>query len=216
MRPFTQHEGRMVPLDRGDVDTDQIIPKQYCKRVTRELGPFLFRDWRDADPDFAMDRPQHQGASILIAGDNFGCGSSREHAAWAVEDAGYRVVVAPSFGDIFRTNCHKVGVLPVVLSNEDVRHLMELAETEPDTVMKVDLETRSLSCPGWQRDFEMDEFVRTCLLNGWDDVGLTLRHEAQITAFEAHLPEWAVPVGLAPRPARGGTAGTERGDGGDD
>jgi 3-isopropylmalate/(R)-2-methylmalate dehydratase small subunit len=194
MRAFTRHEGRMVPLDRADVDTDQIFPKQYGKRITRELGPYLFRDWRDSDPDFPLDRPQYQGASVLVAGENFGCGSSREHAVWAVDDAGFRVVVAPSFGDIFRNNCYKSGILPVILPEADVRHLVEQATASPETLVTVDLETRSLRCGDWEREFPIDDFVRTCLLNGWDDIGLTLRHEADIAAFEARLPEWAVPV----------------------
>src|SRR5712691_3968579 len=122
MRRFTTHEGRMVPLDRANVDTAQIIPKQFCKRVERSgYGPFLFDTWRREETGFVLDQPRHRDASILLAGENFGCGSSREHAVWALEGAGFRAVVAPSLGDIFRGNCHKVGVLPVVLPPEDVR-----------------------------------------------------------------------------------------------
>jgi 3-isopropylmalate/(R)-2-methylmalate dehydratase small subunit len=195
MRPFTRHEGRLVPLDRANVDTDQIIPKQFCKRVERTgFGPCLFYDWRRADPDFVLDRPRYRGASILVAGDNFGCGSSREHAVWAIEDAGYRVVVAPSFGDIFRNNCHKIGVLPVVLDEAGVRRLMDVAAGDPAAVVTVDLPSQSIAGPGFQYAFDIPPFVKECLLNGWDDIGLTMRHQSHIARYEARLPAWIVPV----------------------
>jgi 3-isopropylmalate/(R)-2-methylmalate dehydratase small subunit len=195
MRPFIRHEGRLVPLDRANVDTDQITPKQFCKRIERSgYGDCLFYNWRQEDPEFILDRPQHRGASILVAGDNFGCGSSREHAVWSIDDAGYRVVVAPSFGDIFRNNCHKVGVLPVVLPAADVRRLMDIAAADPGQAMVVDLETQTVRGGGFEAGFEIDPFVKVCLLQGWDDIGLTLRHAADIDAFEARLPSWIVPA----------------------
>ncbi len=188
MRPFLRHTGRMAPLDRADVDTDQIIPKQFLKRVERSgFGPFLFHDWRRSDPDFPLDRPQHRGASILVAGANFGCGSSREHAPWALEDAGFRVVIAPSFADIFRTNCGKIGLLALALPEAQVRQLMSIAEEAPETELTVDLESQAVTAPGgsFEARFDIDPFTKECLLNGWDDVGLTLRHEVAIAAYES-------------------------------
>ncbi len=185
MRKFSRHTGRMVPLDRADVDTDQIIPKQFLKRIERSgFGPFLFYDWRK-DPAFVLNRPEHAGASILVAGPNFGCGSSREHAPWAIEDAGFRVVVAPSFADIFRANCGKIGLLAVELPEARVRQLMELAEENPALEITVDLESQTVVAPGFEAHFEIDGYTRENLLNGWDEVALTLRHEAAIAAFEA-------------------------------
>jgi 3-isopropylmalate/(R)-2-methylmalate dehydratase small subunit len=179
------HRGRMAPLDRDNVDTDQIIPKQFLRRVERSgFGPFLFYDWRREDPDFVLDRPQYHGASVLVAGVNFGCGSSREHAPWAIEDAGYRVVIAPSFADIFRSNCGKVGILAVPLPEGRVRQLMEIATEAPDTELTVDLEKQLVSAPGFECAFEVDPFTRESLLNGWDEVALTLRHQADIAAYE--------------------------------
>ena len=186
MRPLRVHRGRMAPLDRDNVDTDQIIPKQFLKRVERSgFGPFLFHDWRRDEKDFVLDRPQHRGASVLVAGANFGCGSSREHAPWALEDAGYRVVVAPSFADIFRSNCGKIGVLAVSLPEGRVRQLMEIASEAPETELTVDLERGLITGPGFEAGFEVDPFTRECLLNGWDEVALTLRHQDQISAYEA-------------------------------
>jgi 3-isopropylmalate/(R)-2-methylmalate dehydratase small subunit len=185
MKPLRVHRGRMAPLDRDNVDTDQIIPKQFLRRVERSgFGPFLFYDWRREDPEFVLDQPQHRGASILVAGTNFGCGSSREHAPWAIEDAGYRVVIAPSFADIFRSNCGKVGILALALPAARLRHLMEIATEAPDTELTVDLERQVVSAPGFECDFEVDPFTRECLLNGWDEVSLTLRHEQAIAAYE--------------------------------
>jgi 3-isopropylmalate/(R)-2-methylmalate dehydratase small subunit len=175
----------MLPLDRADVDTDQIIPKQFLKRIERSgFGPFLFYDWRRTDPDFPLDQPRYQGASVLVAGANFGCGSSREHAPWAIEDAGFQVVIAPSFADIFRTNCGKIGLLAITLPEGQVRQLMSIAEEDPETEVAVHLEAQIVSAPGFEGRFEIDPFVKECLLNGWDDVALTLRQEDAIAAFE--------------------------------
>jgi 3-isopropylmalate/(R)-2-methylmalate dehydratase small subunit len=172
MKSFARVTSPPVVLDRNDVDTDQIIPKQFLKRIERTgFGEFLFFDWRK-DPAFELN---HQTGRILIAGRNFGCGSSREHAPWALEDYGFDVVIAPSFGDIFRQNSLKIGLLPVQLPEEQVRELMTRDE------ITVDLETRTVD----EFSFELDDFTRDCLLNGWDDISLTLRHEDAITAFEA-------------------------------
>jgi 3-isopropylmalate/(R)-2-methylmalate dehydratase small subunit len=188
VRALRVHRGRMVPLDRDNVDTDQIIPKQFLKRVERSgFGPFLFHDWRRDEKDFVLDRPEHRGASVLVAGANFGCGSSREHAPWALEDAGYQVVVAPSFADIFRSNCGKIGVLAVSLPPGRVRQLMEIASEAPETELTVDLERGVITAPGFEAAFEVDPFTRECLLNGRDEVALTLRHQDEISAYEARV-----------------------------
>jgi 3-isopropylmalate/(R)-2-methylmalate dehydratase small subunit len=186
----------MAPLDRANVDTDQIIPKQFLKRIERSgFGPFLFHDWRRDDPDFVLDRPEHRGASVLVAGPNFGCGSSREHAPWSIQDAGFRAVIAPSFADIFRNNCLKVGLLPVQLPEASVRRLMDLATEDPSTIVTVDLEAGTVTAAGFAERFEVDPFARACLLNGWDDVALTRRHEAAIAAYEARRDPWLPTVG---------------------
>jgi len=196
MEPFVRHSGTMAPLDRGNVDTDQIIPKQFLKRIERSgFGPFLFYDWKRSDPGFVLNRPEHAGASVLVAGPNFGCGSSREHAPWSIQDAGFRVVIAPSFGDIFRTNSLKIGLLPVQLPEGSVRRLLELASEDPSTVVTVDLEGQMVSAAGFSEPFEVDAFSRECLLNGWDDVALTLRHDDRIAAFEAGRASWLPSVG---------------------
>ena len=191
MQPFRRHEGRMAPLDRANVDTDQIIPKQFLKRIERSgFGPFLFHDWRRNDPDFVLNRPEYRGASVLLAGPNFGCGSSREHAPWSLEDAGFRAVIAPSFADIFRANCLKIGLLPVQLPEPSVRRLMDLATEDPATTVMVDLEAQTVTAAGFAERFDVDPFSRDRLLDGVDDVGLTLRHEADIAAFEARRDPW--------------------------
>jgi 3-isopropylmalate/(R)-2-methylmalate dehydratase small subunit len=171
-------------LDRPDVDTDQIIPKQFLKRIERTgYGEFLFYDWRQ-DPDFELNRPGCDGARILVTGPNFGCGSSREHAAWALQDYGFDVVIAPSFGDIFFSNSVQIGLVPVVLPQPQVKELMESALSGGQ--LTVDLERRTVSdASGHSFAFEVDPFVRHCLLNGLDSIGLTLRHEVDIDAFEA-------------------------------
>jgi 3-isopropylmalate/(R)-2-methylmalate dehydratase small subunit len=191
MDAFQRHQGRMVPLDRANVDTDQIIPKQFLKRIERAgFGPFLFYDWRRNDPEFILDQPEYQGASVLLAGPNFGCGSSREHAPWSIQDAGFRVVIAPSFADIFRNNCLKIGLLPVELPEASVRRLMEVALEDPTAVVTVELESQTVEAAEYSEPFEIDPFAKECLLNGWDDVALTLRHQDAIAAFESRRPDW--------------------------
>ena len=190
MQPFTTHTGTALPLDRSDVDTDQIIPAEYLKRIERTgFGPFLFAEWRK-DPGFVLNRPEHARASILVAGPNFGSGSSREHAVWALEDAGFRAVIAPSLADIFRTNCTKVGLLPVRLPPDAVHRLMDAVTGDPTTRVTVDLEAKAVSAPGFRAAFDIDDFTRWRLLEGLDDIGLSLRHEEAITAFEAARPSF--------------------------
>ncbi|MEQ8834627.1 MAG: 3-isopropylmalate dehydratase small subunit [Miltoncostaeaceae bacterium] len=186
MEPFRRVEGVICPLDRSDVDTDQIIPKQFLKRIERTgFGEFLFWDWR-GEEGFPLDRPEYAGAPILVAGRNFGCGSSREHAPWALEDHGFRVVIAPSFADIFRNNCTKIGMLPVILPDADVREIMREAMENPGATGAVDLERTVVTTPGGREiPFEFDELGRERLLNGWDDIALTLTHGDDIEAFEA-------------------------------
>jgi 3-isopropylmalate/(R)-2-methylmalate dehydratase small subunit len=191
MEAFRRHQGRMAPLDRANVDTDQIIPKQFLKRIERSgFGPFLFYDWKRQDPDFVLNRAEYQGASVLVAGPNFGCGSSREHAPWSLEGAGFRVVIAPGFADIFRSNCLKIGLLPVQIAEPSVRRLLELAVEDPTTSVTVDLEAQTVTAAGFTERFDMDPFARECLLNGLDSVALTLRHADAITAYEATRESW--------------------------
>jgi 3-isopropylmalate/(R)-2-methylmalate dehydratase small subunit len=181
MRPFRRCEGPLAVLDRADVDTDQIVPKQFLKRIERTgFGEFLFFDWMQ-EPDFELNQPEAEGAKILLTGRNFGCGSSREHAAWALQDYGFEVVVAPSFGDIFRTNCLKIGLLPVVLPEEVVKALMAGGSGR---VVVVDLEAQTVGTYA----FDFDSFERHRLLEELDDVALTLRHADVIAAFEAAHP----------------------------
>ena len=190
MEPIAVIEGTALPVDRSDVDTDQIIPAEYLKRIERSgFGPYLFAEWRK-DPDFVINDVRYAGASIVLAGPNFGCGSSREHAPWAIEDAGFRAVVAPSFGDIFRTNCTKIGLLPVELPAESVRALLDAVLDDPATRIEVDLEGRGVRAPGLDETFEIDDFTRWRLLEGLDDIGLTMRNEEKITAFEAGRAHW--------------------------
>jgi 3-isopropylmalate/(R)-2-methylmalate dehydratase small subunit len=190
MQAFTTHTGRAVPLDRSDIDTDQIIPARYLKRVERTgYGAFLFDEWRK-DPSFVLNDPRYEGATILLAGENFGSGSSREHAVWAIEDAGFRAVIAPSFADIFRNNCCKVGLLPVELPAESVRALMDAVIDDPSTEITVDLEALAVTAPTVQESFAFDDFRRWCLLEGMDDIALILRYEPDITAFEATRSSW--------------------------
>ncbi len=199
MEAFRRHRGRMLPLDRANVDTDQIIPKQFLKRIERSgFGPFLFHDWRRTDPDFVLNRPEYREASVLVAGENFGCGSSREHAAWSLQDAGFRVVIAPSFGDIFRSNCLQTGLLPVQLAPAAVRRLLDLAAEEPVTEAHVDLETLTVSAAGFAESFELDAVARERLLHGWDDVALALRHGEAIAEYEAGRPAWLPSLGSRP------------------
>ena len=187
-------EGIVAAMDRADVDTDQIIPKQFLKRIERTgYGPFLFNDWRfnpdgSEKPDFELNDPKLKGAKILVAGRNFGCGSSREHAAWALEDAGFRIVLAPSFGDIFRTNATKSGMAPIVLSDDDLERIK--AALEERNELTVDLEGLEIRHPnGLTISFAFDDFARHMLLEGLDDIGLTLQREDKIAAYEAaHAP----------------------------
>jgi 3-isopropylmalate/(R)-2-methylmalate dehydratase small subunit len=188
MRPFRTHTGRAVPLDRSDVDTDQIIPAEYLKRIERSgFGPFLFDSWRK-DQDFVLNDPRYDGASILVTGPNFGSGSSREHAVWALEDHGFRAILAPSFADIFRNNCTKVGLLPVQLPEPTMRALLSAVSDDPSLEITVDLQAKRVVGAGVDEAFEMDDFTRWRLLEGLDDIGLTLRHAAAIDAFEQARP----------------------------
>jgi 3-isopropylmalate/(R)-2-methylmalate dehydratase small subunit len=182
VKAFERITGRAAVLDRADVDTDQIIPKQFLKRIERTgYGEFVFFDWMK-EPDFELRRPEYAGAKILLAGRNFGCGSSREHAAWALQDYGFDVVIAPSFGDIFRTNALKIGLVPIVLEAEEVQALMGAASTGPLTV---DLEAQQITGPdGEVIPFEFEPFARDCLLQGLDEIALTLRRQGAITAYE--------------------------------
>jgi len=190
MEPVKRVSGRMAPLDRADVDTDQIIPKQFLKRIERTgYGPFLFFDWR-ADGKFVLDRPEHAGASVLVTGANFGCGSSREHAPWALRDFGFRAIISPSFADIFLANSYKTGLLAVTLPERQVRHLIDLASEDPTAIVTVDLEKQEVRGEGFTYGFEIDAFARECLLGGLDEIGLVERHEAEITAYEAKRSGW--------------------------
>ena len=194
MQPFTTHRGRVATLDRANVDTDQIIPKQFLKRIERTgFGQFLFFDWRflpdgAPNPDFELNKPELQGATILVTRRNFGSGSSREHAVWALEDYGFRSVIAPSFADIFFNNCFKNGVLPITLSEADIDYLFDKAESTPNYELTIDLHEKKVrDAHGFERGIELDEFRRECLLGGLDDIALTLKHEDKITAFEQSL-----------------------------
>ena len=195
MQPFRIHRGRVVPLDRANIDTDQIIPKQFLKRIEKTgFGEFLFNDWRRSadgslDPAFVLNQPRYAGASILVAGKNFGCGSSREHAVWALADFGLRAVVAPSFADIFANNCVKNGVLTVVLSEPEVREMARKAEEVAAYQLTIDLENTCIfDDSGFKSSFSIDEFTRHCLLKGLDDIGLTLQQENEIGAYETRHP----------------------------
>ncbi|HZQ22082.1 MAG TPA: 3-isopropylmalate dehydratase small subunit [Terriglobales bacterium] len=195
MKPFRLHTGKVVPLDRQNVDTDQIIPKQFLKRIERTgFGEFVFHDWRHTqdgrkDSSFVLHQARFEGASILVAGKNFGCGSSREHAVWALSDFGFRAVIAPSFADIFANNSVKNGFLPVALPEQQVSEIMRRAQAEEGYQLTIDLEKQRVhDARGLSADFQMDEFSRHCLLNGLDDIGLTLQHEPEIAAYEAKHP----------------------------
>jgi 3-isopropylmalate/(R)-2-methylmalate dehydratase small subunit len=195
MKPFRIHQGKVAPLERVNVDTDQIIPKQFLKRIERTgFGEFLFYDWRRGqdgkpDPSFVLDHPKYKGASILIAGKNFGCGSSREHAVWALADFGFRVVIASSFADIFANNSSKNGFLNVTLREDEVAELMRRAEQHEGYQLTVDLEQRKVDDhQGFSAKFQIDDFIRHCLLEGLDDIGLTLQHEDRIAGYEARHP----------------------------
>ena len=195
MLPFRVHTGLVAPLDRANVDTDQIIPKQFLKRVARTgFGEFLFHDWRyDEDgrpkPSFVLNESRYAGASVLVAGRNFGCGSSREHAPWALFEYGFRAIIAPSFADIFANNCTKNGVLPVALTDEETAEIVRRAESVQGYELTVDLERCVVrDASGFEASFKTDEFRRYCLLKGLDDIGLTLRHEPEISEYESRRP----------------------------
>jgi 3-isopropylmalate/(R)-2-methylmalate dehydratase small subunit len=197
MQPFRIHTGLVAPLERPNVDTDQIIPKQFLKRVERTgFGEFLFYDWRYTndgalESSFVLNEPRYTGASILVAGRNFGCGSSREHAPWALLDYGFRAIIAPTFADIFANNCLKNGLLPVALAEDVVAQLSARAREFENYCVTVDLERCIVADEhGLAESFVLDEFRRHCLLNGLDDIGLTLQHEAAIAAYEARRPRW--------------------------
>jgi 3-isopropylmalate/(R)-2-methylmalate dehydratase small subunit len=179
VKPLRTVSGRVAVLDRADVDTDQIVPKQFLKRIERTgYGEFLFYDWRK-DPAFELNRPEYAGASILVAGRNFGCGSSREHAPWALEDFGFQAIVAPSFGDIFYANCTKIGLLPVILDEEHCRAIAGAGEA------RIDVDDQTVTSADGVFEFEIDEEVKHRLVNGLDDIGLTLQRQGEIDAFEA-------------------------------
>lgn len=191
MTPVTVIEGTLAPLPRGNVDTDQIMPKQYLKRVERTgYGQYLFAEWRE-DAGFVLERPEYQSAKILVTGPNFGSGSSREHAPWGLQDWGFEAIVAPSFADIFWTNCTKIGLLPVVLSEKECAYLIELAEAEPEAEVTVDLPEQTVTyLDEFQARFDIDQFVKWRLVEGLDDIGLTLRHTDLIDDFEQARPDW--------------------------
>lgn len=192
MDAFTTHTGTAVALRRSDVDTDQIIPSDWLKRVERTgFGAGLFAAWRE-DPSFVLNQPQYQGARILVAGANFGTGSSREHAVWALEDYGFQAVVSSRFADIFRTNCTKVGLVPVEVDEDTGARLLAAVATDPALVVTVDVAARTVSAPaaGIESGFPLDDFTRHRLLEGLDDIDLTLRHAGAIAAYEAHRPAW--------------------------
>ncbi len=202
MKPINQHQGIVAPMDRANVDTDAIIPKQFLKSIKRSgFGPHLFDAWRYEDEgqpgmdcskrplrkDFVLNQPRYKGASILLARRNFGCGSSREHAPWALEDAGFRIIIAPSYADIFFNNCFKNGLLPIVLSEDDVETLFQKVASQQGFELKVDLSAQTVSTVdgSFTRSFEVEPFRKHCLINGLDDIGLTLVHADKIKAFEA-------------------------------
>ncbi|MBA2389267.1 MAG: 3-isopropylmalate dehydratase small subunit [Geodermatophilaceae bacterium] len=191
MEKFRQHTGQVAPLRRSNVDTDQIIPAVYLKRVTRTgFEDGLFAAWRSQEPDFVLNRPEYAGASILVAGSDFGIGSSREHAVWALLDYGFRVVICPRYGDIFRGNSLKAGLLTVVLDQPVVESLWQYAEDDPAAEVTVDLDARTILAGDLRIAFDLDDYARWRLMEGLDDISVTQRHEHDITAFEAARPQW--------------------------
>ena len=198
MNKFTAHTGIPVPLYQANIDTDQIVPKKFLLRVARAgFGEALFYDWRVSsdgtpNPDFVLNNPKYDGGSILLAGKNFGCGSSREHAPWALDDYGFRIVIASAFADIFYNNCFKIGLLPIILEEEKVAELVEKAESLENYQITVDLENQKVTdSKGFDESFAVDEFRKYCLINGLDDIGLTLQHADKISEFEKLRPSWA-------------------------
>lgn len=210
MEKFTRLTGRALPLNRADVDTDQIIPAKYLKRIERTgFGEFAFESWR-RDPDFILNNPDYQGAPILLAGPNFGCGSSREHAPWALEGLGVRAILAPSFADIFRNNCAKIGLLTVAVSQEDIDRLVARAEELPSSEIEIDLEHETVAAPdgSFRRSFDIDPFVKYCLVNGLDPIGLTLLEQDSIAGFESRREDANYPA-LRAQPLIGRSSGSD-------
>ncbi|PZS34449.1 MAG: 3-isopropylmalate dehydratase small subunit [Pseudonocardiales bacterium] len=192
MQTFREVTATAVPIDRANIDTDAVLPAIYMKRVTRSgYGDVLFLEWKK-DPNFVLNRPEYQGASILITGPNFGCGSSREHAPWALRDGGFRAIISPSFADIFRGNCLRNGLLPVILPEAQVHTLMQTVEADPATTITIDLVSREVRCPRIDliAKFSLDDHNRTRLLEGLDDIDLTMRHMDDIRRYEASRSEW--------------------------
>jgi len=195
MQPVTVVAGQMAPLPRANIDTDAIIPKQFLKRVERSgFGPFLFWDWAhdaegELDPGFVLNRPEYAAAVVLVSGPNFGSGSSREHAPWAIEDRGFRAIIAPSFADIFRGNCHNVGILPVVLTADEVAQLTALAD-DPRNEVVIDLPAQTVTSGGFRAAFDIDPSVKHRLMNGLDPIASTLAHADEIVRYESGRPAW--------------------------
>jgi 3-isopropylmalate/(R)-2-methylmalate dehydratase small subunit len=192
MEPVGRIQGKAMPLNRADVDTDQIIPAKYLKLVERTgFGKYLFDTWRK-DESFVLNDPRYAGSPVLVGGPNFGCGSSREHAPWSLEDYGFKAIIAPSFADIFRNNCAKIGLLTVTLTPDEVDIIMQRAEQTPGSEVYVDLESQTVGIVGeeWQMHFDIDPFVKHCLINGLDDISLTLQHADEITEFEKTRPSF--------------------------
>ena len=190
MQPVERVVGKALPLGYSDVDTDQIVPSDALKRIERTgFGQFLFSEWRE-DPEFVMNKAEHEGAVILLAGENFGSGSSREHAPWALQDYGFGAIIAPSFADIFKNNCAKIGLLAVELPEETVNRLLDAVREDPDTVLTVELTERVVTGPNVYETFAMDDFTRQRLLEGLDDIGATLEHEEDLEAFERSRPSY--------------------------
>jgi 3-isopropylmalate/(R)-2-methylmalate dehydratase small subunit len=197
MEAFVKHTGLVAPMDRQNVDTDQIMPKQFLKRIERTgFGQFLFNDWRlqpdgSPNPDFELNQPRYQGATVLVAGKNFGCGSSREHAPWGLSDYGFRVIIAPSFADIFYNNCFKNFMLPITLGEPQVNDLMARAAATPGYQITVDLPAQTITGQdGFTATFDVDPFRKHCLVNGLDDIGLTLQQVSEIEAYESRQPAY--------------------------
>jgi 3-isopropylmalate/(R)-2-methylmalate dehydratase small subunit len=200
VRAVTIIEGQMAPLPRANVDTDQIIPKQFLKRIERSgFGPFLFYDWAvdeegEPIPEFVLNRPEYRDARVLVTGLNFGSGSSREHAPWALEDRGFEAIIAPSFADIFRNNCHKIGLVPVALEQHEVNRLMELAG-DPLNAVTIDVANNQVIAEGFEAAFDLDPFAQQCLVNGLDHIALTMQHSGAIDRFEAARPAFKPSLG---------------------
>ncbi len=188
MEPVQRVSGKALPLGWDDVDTDQIVPSDALKRIERTgFGQFLFSQWRE-DPEFVLNKPEHEGAVVLLAGQNFGSGSSREHAPWAIQDYGFGAVIAPSFADIFKNNCAKIGLLAIELPEEAVQRLLDAVREDPETLITVELTERTVTGPDVRETFEMDDFTRQRLMEGLDDISLTLTHEDELEAYERSRP----------------------------